>query len=103
MATILVPALLQALATFEPSATLPPLLTATTTAATWPARRAQLKSLVEQHILGALPDGPPPVLLNATILNASHAPSLCGADWTHVAEGKPVQASIPFHTSSMPK
>ena len=78
-ATILRSSLLAMLAplnaTFTPTATLPPILLPNTTAANWPARRAQLKTLVQQHILGFLP-ADTPTILNASVINSSTTASL---------------------------
>ena len=62
-------------AAFTPTATLPPILLPNTTAANWPARRAQLKTLVQQHILGFVPADTPSIL-NASIINSSTTASL---------------------------
>ena len=61
---------------FTPTAELPDLLTtidgrAVTTAAEWKRRRGELKMLVQEHILGYLPSGPPPTLASARALNSS--------------------------------
>ena len=59
---------------FAPSAALPPLLqfangTSVHGAAGWAARRLELRSLLQEHILGTLPTGPPPKLASVTLLN----------------------------------
>ena len=71
-------ATLAAASSFTPTATLPPILLPNTTAANWPARRAQLKTLVQQHILGFLPADTPSIL-NASVINSSTTASLTSA------------------------
>jgi hypothetical protein len=61
---------------FQPSAQLPDLLItssgrAVTTAAEWTGRREELKLLVQEHILGTLPSGPPVELLSAVAINST--------------------------------
>ena len=63
-------------ASFVPTPFLPPLLTALngsaiTAASQWPARRAEVSGLLQQHILGSLPTGPPPPLTNAEVLSTA--------------------------------
>ena len=65
-----------AAAAFVPTPFLPPLLTtlngsAVTTASQWPARRAEVSSLLQQHILGSLPTGPPPPLTRAEVISTA--------------------------------
>ena len=73
----LLAALPVASAAFEPTAELPDLLTAldgsaVTTPSQWDARRAELKTLVQEHILGTLPTEPVE-LLPATALNVTNS------------------------------
>ena len=73
---ILIAAIAPLATCFTPTAELPDLLTtidgrAVTDAAEWNTRRTELQMLVQEHILGYLPSGPPPTLTSARALNSS--------------------------------
>lgn len=68
---------------FKPSAELPDLLTRldgshVTTKEQWAGRRGELKTLLQEHILGNLPEAPPPPLTHAELLNTSSS-TACSA------------------------
>ena len=79
---------------FTPSAELPDLLTTINGAsvkspADWHNRRAELKTLLQEHILGTLPpstgDAPPATLVSATALNHSNSSAAVSSCYVRLA------------------
>ena len=63
-------------AEFVPTPFLPPLLTTANGSTVsspwqWPARRAEVSALLQEHILGTLPAGPAPPLTHTVVLNTT--------------------------------
>ena len=100
---------------FTPSWALPDLLTFTNgsrvaSAAQWPARRLELKALLEAHILGAAPTSVPPIT-TARVLNSTTDASGAVSEYVHLEYGVPspvhtvtftIQVIIPASALGMP-